>query len=247
MRLHDSRDLHYIQNVDAREPESLPIGAPVADCGPARSPRRDTLDGRFVSLVPFDPERDAPELFRVSHGSRDVEALWTYMPYGPFASEADLRVWMEGCANSDDPLFFSVIERATRRPVGVVSFLAIVPARRSIELGHIWYAPRCQRTDTNTEAVYLLLEAAFELGYRRVEWKCDSLNARSRAAALRLGFTFEGTFRKHAIVKGRNRDTTWFSLLDDEWPRARTALERWLALDTAQRPSLASLRELGGA
>jgi RimJ/RimL family protein N-acetyltransferase len=136
------------------------------------------------------------------------------------------------------------IESRDAGPVGMAAFLNIVPEHRRLEIGHIWYAPSAQRTEANTETAYLMMREAFdELGYRRVEWKCDALNARSRAAALRLGFTFEGVFRAHMIVRGRNRDSAWFSLLDTEWPAVRDALERWLGTDPERRPPLASLRE----
>ena len=151
-----------------------------------------------------------------------------------------------GIAASTDPMFFTVLAGTERVPVGMASYLNVDTAMRHIELGHIWYAPRAQRSEANTETAYLMMREAFdELGYRRVEWKCDALNARSRAAALRLGFTFEGVFRRHMIVKGRNRDTAWFSVTDAEWPRVRSALERWLASEPGARSSLASLREGG--
>ena len=187
----------------------------------------------------------ATALFAASHGDETTEAVWTYMPYGPFADEAQMRGWLEGIAGSDDPRFFTVIDLATGDPVGVVSYLNIVAPDRRIELGHIWYVPAAQRGRANTETAYLLMRRAFdELGYRRVEWKCDALNARSRAAAERLGFTFEGVFRQHMIVKGRNRDTAWFSITDTEWPARRAAIETWLAADD---PGSISLRDLTAA
>jgi len=190
------------------------------------------FQGRYVSLEPMRPGRDAPELFAGSHGSPDAEALWTYMPYGPFADAAEMETWLAERAESLDPAFLGVRDRASGRAVGMVSFLNVVPEMRRLELGHIWYAPVAQRTRANTESVYLMLRHAFEdLECRRVEWKCDALNARSRRAALRLGFAFEGIFRQHLIVKGRNRDTAWFSMLDSEWPRRREALESWLYED----------------
>jgi RimJ/RimL family protein N-acetyltransferase len=135
------------------------------------------------------------------------------------------------------------VESRGAGPVGMAAFMNIVPEHRRLEIGHIWYAPSAQRTEANTEAAYLMMREAFdELGYRRVEWKCDALNERSRAAALRLGFAFEGVFRKHMIVRGRSRDSAWFSLLDAQWPAARAALERWLDADPERRPPLASLR-----
>jgi RimJ/RimL family protein N-acetyltransferase len=174
----------------------------------------------------LDSDADVDDLYNGSHGSPEVEALWTYMAYGPFAGREAMLEWLRTCAPTSDPLFLTVYERETGVRVGMVSFLNIRPAMRVLELGHIWYVPRVQGSGVNTEAVYLMLCEAFDLlGYRRVEWKCDSLNARSRAAALKLGFSFEGFFRQHMIVKGRNRDTAWFAMLDGEWPEAKARLE----------------------
>ena len=180
-----------------------------------------------MQVRPLDPEADAETLWDVSHdGSAQADRLWTYM-YDPFADRAAMRAWLDGCAASSDPLFMTVVSRAVG-PVGMAAFMNVVSEHRRLEIGHIWYAPSAQRTEANTEAAYLMLREAFdELGYRRVEWKCDALNERSRAAALRLGFTFEGVFRKHMIVRGRSRDSAWFSLLDDgmaRGPRCARAL-----------------------
>jgi RimJ/RimL family protein N-acetyltransferase len=149
------------------------------------------------------------------------------MSYGPFRSPEQMARWLEGCARSRDPLFFTV--GVAGRPVGMTSFLNIVPKWRRLELGHIWLAPEVQRSHVLTEMAYLMLRHAFdELGYRRVEWKCDTLNERSRLAAQRLGFAFEGIFRQHMIIKGRNRDTAWFAMLDSDWKRIGPALRTWL-------------------
>jgi RimJ/RimL family protein N-acetyltransferase len=222
--------------------EELPVGEPVGG-GPARAPERRSLEGRYVSLLPLDPATDVGPLWSASHdGSDEASRLWTYM-YEPFADTGEMLAWMEACARSDDPLFLTVHGHQAG-PVGMAAFLNVEPAHRRLEIGHIWYAPSAQRTEANTESAYLMMREAFDgLGYRRVEWKCDALNERSRGAARRLGFTFEGVFRKHMIVRGRSRDSAWFSLLDDEWPVAREAFERWLASDPDGRPSLASLRE----
>lgn len=151
------------------------------------------------------------------------------MTVGPFADAGAMAAWLEGCRRSDDPLFFTVNDLTSGRPVGLVSYMNIVPAHRRLELGNIWYTPAAQRTKINTESIYLMLGRSFdELGYRRVEWKCDALNARSRAAALRLGFQFEGIFRRHMIIRGRNRDTAWFAMTDGDWPRIKANLEAWL-------------------
>jgi RimJ/RimL family protein N-acetyltransferase len=207
------------------DPSALPVGEPVSDLEVARPPRT-ALEGAFVSLEPIDPGRHAEGLFAAGHGSADADALWTYMPYGPFADLAAMRRWLDGLPGSDDPLFYAVVRSGS--PVGMTSYLNIDPAMRRLELGHIWFGPGAQRTEANTESAFLMLDWAFREGYRRAEWKCDAYNARSRAAAERLGFTFEGVFRQHMIVKGRNRDTAWFSIVDTEWPAVRARLASWL-------------------
>jgi len=181
-----------------------------------------------VTLRPLDPGADVADLYRCSHGDTTREALWQYMPYGPFADEAAMGDWLAQQAQSGDPAFRTVLD-ADGRPAGMVSYLNIVTDDRRLELGHIWHAPRLQRTPANTEAVYLMLcESIGRLGYRRIEWKCNALNERSRNAALRLGFRFEGIFRQHMIIKGRSRDTAWFALVDAVWPEVKANMERWL-------------------
>ena len=221
--------------------QGLTVGEPV-DARPARPPVRRPLAGRYVTVRPLHPTADVGPLWDASHdGSAEASRLWTYM-YEPFADRAAMGEWLQACAVSDDPLFMTVVSDQGG-PVGMAAFLNFETVHRRIEIGHIWYAPSAQRTEANTETAYLMMREAFDaLGYRRVEWKCDALNERSRAAALRLGFTFEGVFRKHMIVRGRSRDSAWFSLLEDEWPAARLALERWLGSDARGRASLASLR-----
>lgn len=181
-----------------------------------------TLAGRHVTLRPLRDD-DAQALFECS---RD-ESVWAYLGYGPWASAGEYRGWLSSAAASADPVFLTV--EAGAAPRGVVSYLRIEPDHGAVEIGHIWYAPSIQRTPATTEAAYLLARHVFDdLGYRRLEWKCNALNARSRAAAERFGFTYEGTFRQHMWVKGRNRDTAWYSLLDREWPEVRAAFETWL-------------------
>jgi RimJ/RimL family protein N-acetyltransferase len=204
----------------------LPVGDPVPETR-VDPPRRVTLKGSFVALEPIDPVRHAEGLFAAGHGSAAAESLWTYLPYGPFSDAGAMRGWLDTLPASEDPLFFAVVRDG--RPIGMTSFLNVDTPMRRVEIGHIWYGPATQRTEANTEACLLMLGWAFETGYRRVEWKCDALNARSRAAAERLGFVFEGIFRRHMIVKGRNRDTAWFSLVDGEWPQVRLRLESRLA------------------
>jgi RimJ/RimL family protein N-acetyltransferase len=208
---------------------SMPVGSPLADTRPADPPRRGAYEGHYVRLAPVEASADAGELYAGAHVDEDTEQLWTYMPYGPFADAAAMESWLHGCAESDDPLLLTVHGVDSGQRVGMVSYLNFVAAMRTIELGHIWYHPGAQRGRANTEAVYLMLREAFEVQrIRRAEWKCNALNARSRAAALRLGFSFEGIFRQHLIVKGRNRDSAWFAMLDGDWPEARANLERWL-------------------
>ena len=203
----------------------LPVGERVPSVEVDRPPRAP-LRGAFVTLEPVDAGRHAPGLFATGHGSPAADALWTYLPYGPFDDAATMRRWLETLPRSNDPMFFAVVR--DEAPVGMTSFLNIDTEMRRIELGHIWFGPAAQRTEANTEAAFLMLGWAFEAGYRRAEWKCDARNARSRAAAERLGFVFEGVFRRHMIVKGRNRDTAWFSIVDDEWPNIQQRLRSWL-------------------
>ncbi len=213
----------------------------------ARTPGRNALEGDLVRLEVLDPGRHAESLFRSSH-STEAGRLWEHLPYGPFASQDEFTAWLRERAASADPLFFAVIDRASKRAFGMASYLRITPEHGVIEIGHIWFAPEIQRTRQATEAIFLLARQAFDdLGYRRFEWKCDSLNEPSRRAALRFGFTFEGVFRKHMVVKGRNRDTAWFSMTDAEWPARRAAFEAWLApenFDAAgrQRRTLSEVR-----
>ncbi len=225
--------------------QSLLTGDTVDQHGAAPRPDGHPLEGQSVLLSPIAPQSDGKDLYRVSHGTASNESLWTYMGYGPFDSESGMAIWLEGCASSTDPLFLKVVDRVSGSPVGMVSYLNIVPDAWRLELGNIWYAPSVQRSNTNTETIYLMLCESFDrLGYRRVEWKCDALNARSRAAALRLGFQYEGTFRQHLIYKGRNRDTAWFAMLYADWPRIKTHFERWLY---ANRDGSLSLTEMNAS
>ncbi len=226
----------------------LPIGLPV-DPAPARLPERTSLVGRHVRLVPLVATQHADALYEETHGA-GCEALWLYLPDGPSPDNATFRDALERKAASRDPLFFAILDGASGRPQGWASYLRIEPAQRCIEVGWILYTPALQRTVGATEAMYLMARHAFEdLGYRRYEWKCNALNAPSRRAALRLGFTFEGIFRQHMIVKGRNRDSAWFSMLDTEWPVRKTAFERWLDptnfdAEGRQRIALSSLNQM---
>lgn len=190
------------------------------------------LDGQFITLTPLDVAADAAELFTISHAEEHARKLWRYMPRGPFASAEEYAAFLREWQSTPDVLVFVVRDAATQRSLGSISLMNIRPAHRVAELGWIWYAPAAQRTKANTESCYLLLRHCFEiLGYRRMEWKCDSRNEPSRNAALRLGFTFEGIFRQHMIIKGENRDTAWFAILDHEWPQIAAAIYRWLYED----------------
>lgn len=206
--------------------EHLSIGAPV-EVRSARRPESVSLEGRWATLTRLDPEQHAGDLF---DGLRGADHLWTYLWSGPFHDRAGFDGYVTRNAASNDPFFFAIVDNATQRAVGQAALLRVEPDHRVIEVGHILYSPPLQRTRAATDAMYLLARHVFEdLGYRRYEWKCDALNAPSRAAARRLGFTFEGVFRQHMIVKGRNRDTAWFSMLDSEWPERAREFERWLS------------------
>ena len=204
-----------------------PIGWPIVNWTPPARPPRSPAIGRFCRVEPLDVNRHAPDL-HTAYSADTVGRLWTYLPYGPFDSLDGYTAWLNRVSSGDDPLFHVVIEIATGQAVGVASYLRIDPANGSIEVGHINYSPRLQRTPAATEAMYLLIKRAFELGYRRYEWKCDALNAPSRAAAQRLGLSFEGVFRQATVYKGRNRDTAWYAAVDHEWPALEAAFTQWL-------------------
>ncbi len=196
----------------------------------AKPPARAPIAGRFVTLAPVDVARDAAPLFRAAEGAGADPALWDYMPVGPFGTQDAFTAWLQEAVASTDPLFFTIVDNATGIPGGILSYLRIDPPNGVIEIGHIWFGAALQRTRQATEAIYLISRDAFEhLGNRRLEWKCDALNARSQRAARRFGFTYEGTFRQHRVVKGYNRDTAWFAILDRDWPHIARAHETWLA------------------
>jgi RimJ/RimL family protein N-acetyltransferase len=223
-----------------------PVG-PLLNWSGARAPEAKELIGTHVCLRPLRLPYDVEPLFRASHPPAADATLWTYLPYGPFPDAAAMAAHLERQAVSHDPLFFALVP-TDAPPAGVASLMRITPEHGVIEIGHIWFGAPLRRTSAATETVYLLARSVFEeLGYRRLEWKCDALNAPSRRAAERFGFTFEGVFRQHQVTKGRNRDTAWYALLDGEWPRAAAAYRAWLApenFDCAgrQRQSLADLR-----
>ncbi len=224
----------------------LPRGAPVSLDLPRPRPDGRSLLGQFCVLERCRPATHAGGL-HAAFTAQNGDTGWTYLPYGPFAGEAALRAWMEATCAGTDPLFYTVLRAGGGAPLGLLSLMRITPDHGVAEIGHVHFGPALQRTPTSTEAVALLLRHLFDdLGYRRCEWKCDALNTASRSAAQRLGFTYEGTFRKAAVVKGRNRDTAWYSIIDSDWPRIRTTLDAWLGPDNfdssgAQRRRLADL------
>lgn len=224
-----------------------PLSRDPVEAPPNIWPPRSALDGPRVRLEPLDPARHAECLYELSHADDEARALWTYMPYGPFDELAAFRTWLEARAAEKDPLFFAVHDKATDRAAGMTSYLRITPLHGVIEIGHIWFSPPLQRTPAATEALFLMMQNAFDrLGNRRLEWKCNALNDASRRAAHRLGFKFEGIFYQHLVVKGLNRDSAWFSILDHEWPSLRDNFEAWLSPDNfdaegKQKVSLSAL------
>jgi RimJ/RimL family protein N-acetyltransferase len=205
----------------------LPIG-PEVDPRPAPRPSRVAMHGRLASVVPLDPAVHAAALYSGTHGP-DSESLWLYLGEGPFSDRAAFSAYLEKRAKSEDPLSFTIIDKASTQAAGHASYMRIVPEHRVIEVGNIFYTTRLMHSAAGTEAMYLMAKHAFEdLGYRRYEWKCNALNEPSRRAALRLGFSFEGIFRQHMIQKGRSRDTAWYAMLDREWPARKARFEKWL-------------------
>ncbi len=209
----------------------LPIGFPLEDWQACERPPRTAMDGRYCSVEAIDPGKHAADLHAANAEDR-AGRIWTYLPYGSFDELESYKAWMEQACLGEDPLFHAIIDGRSGKAVGVASYLRIEPAVGVIEVGHINYAPALQKTPAATEAMYLMMRRVFdELGYRRYEWKCDDLNAGSKAAAARLGFQFEGVFRQATIYKGRNRDTAWFAITDQDWPEIRRRMESWLDPD----------------
>jgi RimJ/RimL family protein N-acetyltransferase len=223
-----------------------PIGPALTGWLPPPRPARTVLEGRFCRVEPLDVERHARQLHDAN--SLDPEGrMWTYLFSGPFASFEEYRAWLEPRPASEDPLFLAFVDVQRAQAVGTGAFMRIDAANGVMEVGHLAYSPLMQRTPVATEAMYLMMKHAFELGYRRYEWKCDALNAASRRAAERLGFTFEGIFRQAIVYKDRSRDTAWYSIIDREWPGLDAAFRAWLDpanfdAEGCQRRSLAALR-----
>lgn len=205
------------------------------------------LEGKWVSLAPIDPARDATDLFLAATQGEKPDQLWDYLGYGPFADETEMRIWLKGCAESNDPIFLGYRDKTTKQLGGMGGFMEIRPAFGVAEIGNIWFGHAWRRDKRSTEALSLMMHHTLDtLGYRRLEWKCNALNAPSRAAALRLGFRYEGEFLNHLLVKGRSRDTAWFSITEAEWPAVRSAHAQWFAennFDTygTQKSSLSDL------
>ena len=229
-----------------------PIGFPVPGWTPRPRPPLTPMVGRFCRVEPVDLDRHAAQLFE-ANSDDGLGANWTYLGVDAPPDFPSYRAWLQMMSAGNDPMFHAIVDDATGTAVGVATYLRIDPPNGAIEVGHINYSPRLQRKPAATEAMYLMMRRVFdELGYRRYEWKCDSLNAPSRAAAARLGFRYEGTFLQATVYKGRNRDTAWFAITDKEWPSVKAGFERWLDpanfdADGRQRAGLTALRGAAGA
>lgn len=222
-----------------------PVGFALSVWTPPPLPPRETLSGRYCRIEPLDAKRHAAQLHEANSREPDGRG-WTYVAYGPFATLEDYRHWVETYGQRNDHRFCAIIDVTSGKAAGVASYMRMDPANGSIEVGGIKYTPLIARQPSATEAMYLMMKQAFALGYRRYEWKCDALNAPSRAAAQRLGFSYEGTFRQAVIYKNRNRDTAWFSITDRQWPALQAAHEQWLAPENfdAQGQQIVSLSGL---
>lgn len=226
-----------------------PVGEALIDWQPRQPASRVTLKGRYCYLEPLRVEH-ADALFRAYHLAEDTRS-WTWLLREPDATAADFSQWVASVSDLPDPMHFTVFDNQTHSPVGTLALMRIDPKNGVVEVGHVHFSPLLSRTPMSTEAQYLLMQYVFDtLGYRRYEWKCNSLNEPSRRAALRLGFQYEGRFRQALVIKGHNRDTDWFSIIDAEWPALAKAFENWLATDNftadgTQRRSLESWRKTG--
>ena len=239
------------ENVERPYPRPL-SGAKVGHLPSALVPARTALVGRYVTLEPLNAARHAGDLFEASHGSEAALRIWDYLPWGPWNSEAEYTTVLRQQTARHDQIYYAVRMASGGKACGQTSFLDIQPEHGVIEVGSIWFGLTLQRTRSATESMFLMLRYAMDdLGYRRMQWRCNALNAASRAAARRLGFRFEGIFYNHMIFKGRNRDTAWYSILDGEWPEVHEIMERWLApsnfdQDGKAKTSLAALMEERG-
>ena len=214
------------------------------------APARQVIDGRHVRLEPMDSAVHTTELYEASHTSEEGRAIWTYLPEGPWPDRAAYASHIRANAGALDRLYYALRPLPDGKASGQASFMDIHAGNGAIEIGYIWFAPSMQRTRAATEAIYLMLDYAMtDLRYRRMQWRCNARNERSRAAARRLGFRFEGIFHNHMIYKGLNRDTAWYSILGEEWPTARAVLRDWLADDNFDARGVAkrSLTAMMGA
>jgi RimJ/RimL family protein N-acetyltransferase len=208
-----------------------PIGDALADWTPRAQPPATAMQGRFCRIEPLDAARHAADLYQAHQQARD-DSIWTYLNYGPFQDAGAFHAYVVQAAASTDPMHHAIVDLAAGKAIGSAALMRIDRANGVIEVGHVCYSPLLQRTPIATEAQYLFMRRVFdELGYRRLEWKCDSLNEPSRKAAARYGYTFEGVFRQAIVYKGRSRDSAWFSIVDGEWPALRQGYEAWLAPD----------------
>lgn len=208
----------------------LELGFAVENWTGANCPDNKTLVGQYCQCQPLDIDKHSESLFH-AYDADTENRVWVYLPYGPFSNLMEYQDWLRTNYLKDDPFFYAIVDNQSGKAIGVASYLRINPDAGSIEVGHINYSPALQNSIAASEAMYLLMKNAFDLGYRRYQWKCNSLNEKSCNAALRLGFTFEGIFRQMLVVKGQNRDSAWYSLLDREWPEVRKAFEQWLDED----------------
>jgi len=216
------------QPVQHQDQYGQPIGFPLPDWTPPPQPPRVTLTGEYCRVEPLDGARHAADFHVANNLETDLRG-WTYLTYGPFATTEDCRHWADDYAQRTDYLFHAIIDQSCEKTGGVAAYMRIDPANGSVEVGGIKYTPLIAQQPVATEAMFLMMKNAFELGYRRYEWKCDALNTPSREAAQRLGFSFEGVFRQAVVYKGRNRDTAWYSITDREWPALQLAYAEWLA------------------
>lgn len=204
------------------------LGEPVTGWVQPERPTGAVLSGRYARLEPLDADVHSADLFKANSEDK-AGAIWDYLPYGPFSSHASYHRWVKEITAGNDPFFYAVYDLEQERFCGVASYLRINPRAGSIEVGHINFAPTLQRRPAATEAMFLMMQWAFDAGYRRYEWKCNALNLASRRAAQRYGFSYEGVFRQAMLVKGRNRDTAWFAAIDAEWPALKEAFGAWLS------------------
>ncbi len=207
-------------------------GGPAQQLPSGLIPARRTLEGIEVALDPLDPSRHCADLFQASHGSEEAKKIWTYLPWGPWEAENEFRQFLVGCAASFDKIWYVFRKKDSSEIKGMACYLDIQPTQGVIEIGGIWFAPNMQRTRAATEALFLMLDYAMtDFSYRRMQWRCNALNQKSRNAAIRLGFKYEGTFYNHMIFKGMNRDTAWYSMLDSDWPEVQSTIQSWLSPD----------------